>query len=289
MPLYVDDYDAATAHLSVEEDGTYMRLLRLCWRTPRCSIPDDAEWIMRRMRVDRAAYDRLVEPIISEFFKRVRGRISQKRLLQEFESVHELKAKRSRAGKKGASAKALKENGFDASKASANAQQNESKAEASIPIPITIPIEEREGAKAPSCQPALPRLADLPDDAKIAFDRWQQLRSRIRPKTRPLTFTSQRRGKLTKRLKEIGGLDAWDRCLASVEGSPLLRGDTTNWSAEIDWMLEPKNLTKVIEGNYDHDEQHNQLAVVSGRPSSGPRSPVDAVSRALDRLGTGGS
>ena len=34
FPLYIADYDSKTAHLTLEEDGAYLRLLRLCWRTP---------------------------------------------------------------------------------------------------------------------------------------------------------------------------------------------------------------------------------------------------------------
>lgn len=111
LPLFVDDYEAATAHLTIEEDGAYMRLLRLCWRTPRCSIPDDADWIMRRMRVDRTTYDRLIVPIIAEFFRRARGRIYQKRLLQEFDYAVSAKRAKSEAGKRGGIAKARKNNG----------------------------------------------------------------------------------------------------------------------------------------------------------------------------------
>jgi hypothetical protein len=124
--------------------------------------------------------------------------------------------------------------------------------------------------------PLLPAIADQPDAATIAFDRWQALRARIRPNTRPLTFTPQRRSKLSKRLKEIDGLDGWDRCLASVEGSALLRGEKGDWKAELDWLLEPKNLTKVMEGNYDDDEQTRQHPGWSNGRSL-PRSPIDGI------------
>lgn len=30
FPLYVDDYEADTPHLTLEEDGAFSRLLRLC-------------------------------------------------------------------------------------------------------------------------------------------------------------------------------------------------------------------------------------------------------------------
>jgi hypothetical protein len=69
LPLYVADYDADTAHLTMEEDGVYMRLLRLCWRTPGYAFPADKRYIMRRIRVDQATYDRVVSVVLCEMFR----------------------------------------------------------------------------------------------------------------------------------------------------------------------------------------------------------------------------
>ena len=101
MPLFVDDYEAATAHLSFAEDGVYNRLLRLCWRTSGCSIPADAVWIARRMRCEMNQYHELVEPVLKEFFTVEHGRIHQKRLRSEWAYTRDLSAKRAEAGRKG--------------------------------------------------------------------------------------------------------------------------------------------------------------------------------------------
>ena len=101
IPLYVDDYEAATAHLTIEEDGAYNRLLRLCWRTPGCSVPDDPKWIMRKMRVSADDYYRVVEPLIDEFFTRGMGRVFQARLQAEFDKATASHEAKSAAGKKG--------------------------------------------------------------------------------------------------------------------------------------------------------------------------------------------
>ena len=101
MPLFVGDYEADTAHLTIEEDGAYMRLLRLCWRTPGCSIPHDPAWIARRLRVDADTFDRLVAPLIGEFFRVEKGRVFSPRLTSEYERVATTFEKRSEAGRKG--------------------------------------------------------------------------------------------------------------------------------------------------------------------------------------------
>jgi len=101
IPLYVADFEADTAHLTLEEDGAYNRLLRLCWRTPGCSIPADPKWIMRKMRIGADDYYRVVEPLIEEFFTRGMDRIFQPRLQREHDAIEDAHKKRSDAGKRG--------------------------------------------------------------------------------------------------------------------------------------------------------------------------------------------
>jgi uncharacterized protein YdaU (DUF1376 family) len=108
IPLYVDDFEAATAHLTPEEDGIYNRLLRLCWRTPGCSLPNDPAWIARKIRLSPADFERLAMPVLGEFFVLVRGRLSQRRLKLEYDNISRKKSARAAAGKKGGAAKALK-------------------------------------------------------------------------------------------------------------------------------------------------------------------------------------
>ncbi len=115
MEFYVDDYDAATMHLSPEEDGIYFRLLRLAWRTPGCSLPDDAKWIERKMRL-AGCFEHDIKPILQEFFKLRRGRWSQKKqraIYCKAKANIRGKTKRARAG---GVAKSLKYNDSEAAK-----------------------------------------------------------------------------------------------------------------------------------------------------------------------------
>lgn len=140
IPLYVADYEADTAHLSIEEDGAYTRLLRLCWRTPGCSVPADREWIMRRMRVDHMTFTRVVEPIIAEFFRTEKGRVFSPRLVAEYNRITETSRKRSDAGKKGGRpAKQLKTNKTGESQAKAKQKHPEPYPEPDIERPPIVP------------------------------------------------------------------------------------------------------------------------------------------------------
>lgn len=121
LPLFVTDYEADTAHLSIAEDGAYMRLLRLQWRTPGCTLPDDPAWIQRRCRASDDEWKTLFAPILSEYFKRRNGRILQARLMREWERINVTSKKRSDAGRKGGRpAKALKKKETDESPVKAN-------------------------------------------------------------------------------------------------------------------------------------------------------------------------
>lgn len=84
--LYPTDFEAKTSHLTLEEDGAYNRLLRLCWMTPGCSLPDDNAWIMRRMRVDQDTFNRVVLVVLDEFFTRKSGRVINENL-NEWQSL----------------------------------------------------------------------------------------------------------------------------------------------------------------------------------------------------------
>lgn len=107
FPLFVTDFEAKTSHLSLEEDGAYNRLLRIMWITPGCSIPDDPAWISRRLRIDIATFERVVAPIISEFCKRVGGRVISPRLVKEFKKADITSQKRKEAGKLGGRPQAI--------------------------------------------------------------------------------------------------------------------------------------------------------------------------------------
>jgi uncharacterized protein YdaU (DUF1376 family) len=117
IPLYVDDFEAATTHLTAEEDGVYNRLLRLCWRTPGCSLPDDPAWLARKLRLSSDDFERVARPILREFFRLYRGRFVQRRLKAEYDAISCKRLARKAAGKKGGAAKARKTQENEASNA----------------------------------------------------------------------------------------------------------------------------------------------------------------------------
>lgn len=160
FPMYPADFEADTSHLTLEEDGAYNRLLRLMWMTPGCSLPDDDAWIARRMRADAATFQRVVLPVIAEFFRREKGRVFSPRLRKEAMLSEQAHQRRVDAGRKGGSAnKPLKTNEMDASNAKAKPKQPE-------PEP-----DIRKGEAKASLQK---RGSRLPDDwfLPVAWGEW---------------------------------------------------------------------------------------------------------------------
>lgn len=84
LPLFTDSLLADTGHLSHEEFGLYMRVLILMWRSPDCKIPNDKNWLSKRLNVDPLRCDAVVMPIMREFCKTTGNWWTQKRLLKEF-------------------------------------------------------------------------------------------------------------------------------------------------------------------------------------------------------------
>lgn len=89
LPLWTDAYLADTDHLTLVEHGAYFRLLMLMWRSPSCRIPNDPNWIIRRLRIDLDTFENVVKPVIDEFCTSTGNWITQKRLSEEIEYLRE--------------------------------------------------------------------------------------------------------------------------------------------------------------------------------------------------------
>ena len=62
LPLFTDAYMRDCWHLSDAEHGRYLLLMILIWQSPQCRIPNDPDWIARRLKRSREDYDRDIAP-----------------------------------------------------------------------------------------------------------------------------------------------------------------------------------------------------------------------------------
>lgn len=99
LPLFTDAYMADCSHLTYEEHGMYLMLLMTIWRNPNQRVPNDNEWLARRMRLSVSDVATKLRPLISEFCKTDGNWITQKRLDREWTYVRNLSEKNSEKAK----------------------------------------------------------------------------------------------------------------------------------------------------------------------------------------------
>ena len=260
FPFYAKDFHAKTAHLSLEEDGAYNRLLRLCWMSASndCTIPDDDDWIMKHMRTDKATFDQVIAPVLDEFFIREKGRCSNARLSEVFSESNAAHKKRVEAGKRGGKNKALKSNKNQSSNATAMSKQPEPEPE---PEGISKDIPEKQHDNSDEGLSNIPACLDRRDDDQkkgfameelhAAVAAWNDLAKEL-GLSEVEKFTSARQSKLRARLKDCGGLDGWMAALDKIRETPGLRGGgDTAWKASFDFLLQESRFVKLMEGGYN--------------------------------------
>lgn len=99
LPLFTDSYLADTRHLTRAQHGTYLLLLILMWRSPQCRIPNDHEWIAKRLQISTEEMEAEVVPILQDFCSMTGKWVTQKRLCKEFSYLSIKRKKQSDSAK----------------------------------------------------------------------------------------------------------------------------------------------------------------------------------------------
>jgi len=73
---------------------------------------------------------------------------------------------------------------------------------------------------------------------------------------------------ISLRLRDCGGLAGWLAAMAMAEQSDFLTGraarneEHAGWAPDLDWFLNPKNFTKLVEGSYDQRRSNVRSAPI---------------------------
>lgn len=100
-----------------------------------------------------------------------------------------------------------------------------------------------------------PQVAPNSDDAPLTAaevrEAWNHMaRDCGLPEVKKMT--SERERRLLARMRDFD-IDDWTEAIRAIRRSPFLLGDNDRgWRASFDWLLQPRSLTKLIEGQYDH-------------------------------------
>lgn len=98
LPIWTDAYMLDCGHLSDAEHGRYFLLLMLIWRSPQCRVPNEVEWIARKMRRTTEACGAEIMPLVNEFCQTTGNWITQKRLTKEFSYLQNKSMKQGAVG-----------------------------------------------------------------------------------------------------------------------------------------------------------------------------------------------
>ena len=83
-------------------------------------------------------------------------------------------------------------------------------------------------------------------------------------------WAGSRKSKVISRALENGGIQFWEETIKKINSSNFLTGQVNGkdgqkpFRCSFDWILEQRNLQKIVEGNYDNGESH---ATRIGSPS----------------------
>lgn len=213
--------------LSLEERGAYNTILDLIYSHDNNLIDDDyfiAGWMRVDIRVWRRIKNRLLEL----------GKIEcQNGLVTNFRATSEVDEALSR----GASVSEL--NRIKGIKSGISRNKNNDLIEPTV--------EPKTNTPTPT---PTPRKKEGDTTYLLCESAWNEFASRFKiPKIQNLS--EARRSKLKLRLFEIGGLQGWETMIEIIKASPHLLGENERrWTVTFDWVLESKNLTKIMEGNY---------------------------------------
>lgn len=138
LPLWTDSYIADCAHLSFVEHGAYLSLLLLMWRSPECRVPNDDEWIMRKLRCDADAMRTHVRSVMREFCETDGNWVTQKRLRKEWGWCRDKRQKNTEAAK----SRWEKENA--PSERSANGHANGMPPSLTLPTPSKVKSSKKD-------------------------------------------------------------------------------------------------------------------------------------------------
>ena len=103
LPLYIDDFLASkkVLHMTIGEQGAYMRLLMMAWSDAQCSLPASTK-VLQQMALWTAKTDGIWKKVRECFTKHPEHptRLYNARLYAEWVKVEDLRAQRREASQK---------------------------------------------------------------------------------------------------------------------------------------------------------------------------------------------
>lgn len=245
-PFHVGDYIADTAHLTLEEDIAYRRLLDLYYTT-ELPIPDDPKQVARRIRMPD--YTAIVGAVLAEFFTLdAAAKCWRKSRCDDEISKYQ---GFSEAGKRGAEKRWHKvANGPVDSPPNGNQEPRTENQEPVIDAKASLAAN-----KLPPCPHARilelyqQHLPHLMQPRSWEGARQTHLKNRWIQASKPSAYSPKGYSNV------FDGLDWWSSFFEYIaKETKLAQGFESNgrsWKPDLEWIVNASNFAKIIDGKYN--------------------------------------
>lgn len=251
--------DKKVMRLSYEAQGVYLRLLCHMWTDSddQCSIENDPEFLRSLLKLSRKKFEKIFQQLQWEknkIFDEADGLLISRRLEKEKLKQIDISKKRSKAalkrhGKNHANAEQVQckrpakscSSSSSSSYSSSSCQKTQNN---NPPLSTTYscpPLEVGAGAKNENKAQIYDEIIDL-------YHKLLPTLPTVRVRTRIYTTLKSR----IKEAKERQTVTWWRDYFLQVQASDFLMGRNSDWRANLDWLTGPKNMSKVLNGNYEN-------------------------------------
>ena len=231
--FHIGDYISHTGHLTVTEDLAYRRMIDWYYlhETP---LPDDIEKISKLIRMRE--HCKCIASVLQEFFVLKNDEYRHERIDNEIKNYKSLvktrkKSANARWAKRG---KAL---GGDASALQMECKSNANRKPETVNQEPVTSNQETPDAKRPDC-PHLEIIKlyneTLPELQQVIPSRW----SGVREKSLRARWREDERHQT---------MEFWKWFFGCVSKSDWHMGRSTNWQADLGWLVKAENFTKLLE------------------------------------------
>lgn len=240
MQFYFADYDADTAHLTTFEHGVYFVLIKAYWKSGR-ALPDDDRRLAIIAGLGLAEWQS-VRPDIEPFFAISDGQWRHKRVEEELDKVRDRTEQARAAGIASGARRRARDAG-----AKSTARPNGGRTAVAIGLQPKANHPESDSESDSDSDSEIVEEESSSGPIAILVSAWDAMaKANGLPAIR--TVTEARRRSVRARLREHGQGDVL-RAIALIPERPfLIGGGRRGWKADLDWLLRPASIPRILEG-----------------------------------------
>lgn len=244
----IKDWTRDTAHLSVEEEGVYRRLLDHYYES-ESPIPVETQSVIRRLRL--RGHEEAMSIVLEEFFTLESDGYRHKRCDDEIAKYHAKANANRENGKKGGRPKDAEEPAENPDGFHLQPTDNLNHKPLTNNQDINLPtVDSPQQAACPHQELIEIYHQQMPNNPSVKV--WNAKRQAY---MRARWNENLKTGRYSNKAE---GLDFWTRFFGYCNKSAFLTGnverkDAPPFIADMEWLISPSNYAKVIEGKYHND------------------------------------